>query len=196
MNPGSETRAGGDRGPRRAAPRLLAAALACLAGAACTPADPMDERVDAGTYLDFSMWRSGAVGRMTPAQVADFDESIQEIRFHVMAEGKASGSGDVEGAMLEAVDGLSVRDVLKLGLGWELARATDEKEAIEASMRQNALLRTNPGDGAAANYLADLNDRQAARLKAAADQVSHTRARLAAEAIAVELPDERPERIP
>jgi hypothetical protein len=157
--------------------RVLAALLACLAGA-CRQGDPLDDGVVAGDHGAFSMWRSEAAGRLTPAQVADLDKAVQEYRFHVMARGGASGSEAVEDAMLRLIDGRSVRHVLRQGLGWELERASAEKSALEASMRQNSLMRTRPGDTDSAAYLSDLADRQAARLGAATAEVERVRGRL------------------
>lgn len=191
MNPHPEKGdAGLRRSPARAVARALAAALACLAAPACGPREPLEGKVDAGDYVSFSMWRSGAAGRLTPRQLADLDEAVQEIRFHVMAAGKASGSAAVDAGMLRMIDGGTVRHALQLGLGLELKRARAEKSALEASMARNALMRTRPGDTASANYLSDLSDRQAVRLKAASGQVDHARERLAAAGIAQEAAEE------
>ena len=160
--------------------RALAVLVAVLAVSACGPSDPLEGKVDAVDYVTLSMWRSGAAGRLSPQQLADLDEAVQEIRFHVMAEGKVSGSAAVEEEALHVMEGQTVRHVLRQGLGWELRRASAEKAALEVSMAQNALMRTRPGDTASATYLFDLSDRQAARLKAATDQVNHARERLTA----------------
>jgi hypothetical protein len=168
------------RGPAGALGSVLVALLAGLAAGACGPSDPLEGRVDAGDPLAFSIWRSEAAGRLTPAQLADLDKAVQEYRFHVMARGGASGSAAVEDAALRMIGGRSVRHVLRQGLGWALERASDEKAALEASMRQNALMRTRPGDTASEAYLADLADRQASRLRSAAAEVDHVRERLAA----------------
>ncbi len=158
----------------------LAVLVAGLGFSACGPSDPLEGKVDAVDYVTFSMWRSGVAGRLTAQQLADLDEAVQEIRFHVMAEGRVSGSAAVEEEALHVIEGKTVRHVLRQGLGWELRRASAEKAALEVSMNQNALMRTRPGDTASATYLSDLSDRQAARLKAAAEQVNHARERLAA----------------
>jgi hypothetical protein len=165
--------------------RILAA-LACLAAAACARREALGEKVDAGGYVNYSMWRSEAAGRLSPRQLADLDEAVQEIRFRVMAEGRASGSAAVDDAMFQRINGLTVRQVLASGFGLQLQRALAEESALEVSISRNSLMRTRPGDTASANYLSDLSDRQAARLKAAADQVSHARERLAAAGVAAE----------
>jgi len=162
------------------APRwLLLSALACiLSGFA--PGDPLESKVSASDELGLSMWRGEASRQLTLRQLDDFDRALQEIRFHVMAAGTASGSKPVEEAMLRMIDGQTLRHVLQQGLGWELERAEAERSTLEAGMHTNALMRTRPGDTDSANYLADLRGRQVKRLKAATDEVNHARESLAA----------------
>jgi hypothetical protein len=180
------------RAGRAALGRALAVLVAGLAVSACGPKDPLEGKVDAVDYVTYSMWRSATAGRLSPRQLADLDEAVQEIRFHIMAEGKVSGSAAVEDEALHVMEGQTVRRVLRQGLGWELKRASAEKSALEVSMTQNALMRTRPGDTASATYLSDLSDRQAARLKAATDQVNHARERLAAAGGPLESQDAAP----
>jgi outer membrane murein-binding lipoprotein Lpp len=156
---------------RTATARIFAAALACLALAGCGPSDPLDGRVDAADGLAFSMWRSNVERDLTPQQV---------VEFHVMAAGAASGSDAVEAAMRQMINGLTVRQLLQRGLGWELDRAEAERSALETGMRQNALMTTRPGDTDSSEYLIALKERQTARLRAATDEVNRARERLAA----------------
>jgi len=165
---------------RTATARIFAAALACLALAGCGPSDPLDGRVDAADGLAFSMWRSNVERDLTPQQVVDLDRSVQEIKFHVMAAGAASGSDAVEAAMRQMINGLTVRQLLQRGLGWELDRAEAERSALETGMMQNALMTTRPGDTDSSEYLIALKERQTARLRAATDEVNRARERLAA----------------
>jgi hypothetical protein len=174
MTPENDTRPA----PGRA--RILLLALACAALAGCAPGDPLDGKVEANDDLALSMWRSQAERDLSPQQVLDFDRSVQEIKFKIMATGAASGSDAVAGEMRRTIDGQSVRHVLQVGLGYELVRAEAERSALEAGMKQNALMTTRPGDTDSANYLADLKQRQTARLRAATDEVAHARERLAA----------------
>jgi hypothetical protein len=159
--------------------RLLLAALA-LAASGCGPTDPLDGKVDAADDLALSMWRSKAEGDLSPQQLQDFDRSVQEIKFHIMAAGSASGAEAVGLAMRQSIDGQTLRHVLQQGLGWELERAEAERSTLETGMKQNALMTTRPGDTDSANYLADLKERQTVRLRAATDEVNHARERLAA----------------
>jgi phage tail protein X len=131
------------------------------------------------------MWRGDAPRSLSARQLAEFDRAMQEIRFHVMATGAASGSEAVEDATLLRVDRQTVRHVLQEGLGWELERAEAERSTLEAGMKTNAQMRTRPGDSASADYLTDLRVRQVARLKAATDEVNRAREGLAATGMAV-----------
>lgn len=164
----------------RALPRILSVVLACAALAGCGPSDPLEGKVQANDDLALSMWRSQAERDLNPQQVLDFDRSVQEIKFKIMATGAASGSEAVATAMRGTIDGQTVRHVLQLGLGFELERAEAERSTLEAGMKQNALMTTRPGDNDSANYLIDLKQRQTARLRAATEEVAHARERLAA----------------
>jgi len=172
--------------------RLLVSALLGLLVAGCGPNDPLEAKVDASDYTSFTMWRSRASGRLTPEQLGDFDHAVQAIKIRIMSVGQTTGSEAIDGAMLNLVDGKTVREVLRTGLGWELQLAEAERATLEDSLRKNALMRTRPGDTASANYLSDLHDRQTARFEAATQEVARIRARLAADG----LPDNPAGRIP
>ena len=151
----------------RRIPRILLGALIALSLAGCGPRDPLESKVDASTYTSFALWRSRLGERLSPGQVRDVDLAIQEIRFRIMAEGKASGSEAIDQAMMEAIHESTVRRVLQMGLGWGLKRSQEERATLETAMNQNALMRTRPGDTESSQYLVDLRERQASRLEAA-----------------------------
>ena len=138
------------------------------------------------------MWRSRAAGRLTPEQLGDFDHAVQAIKFHIMSTGQASGSEAIDQAMLVIVDGKTVREVFRTGLGWELKIAEDERATLEDSLRKNALMTTRPGDTASSNYLSDLRERQTARFDAATAEVARIRSRL----VAAGLPNNPPGQVP
>ena len=142
--------------------------------------------------MGFSMWRSHAASSLSPEQLADLDEAVQAIRIRVMSVGQTSGSEWIEAEALKIVDGKTVREVLRMGLGWKLELTVAERSALKYALGNNALMRTNPGDAASARYLADLHDRQAARLEAALREEAGIRARLAASG----LPPDPPGRLP
>jgi len=174
------------RRPRPAHGGLVLGAFLCAACAACGPRDPLDMKVDARDYIGLSMWQSDAGRRLSARQLADFGEAMQEIKFHVMAEGMARGSADVDTASWGIIDERTVRDVLQMGLGWELYRSREERSELVLAMRRNARLTTRPGDAESATYLSELRGRQVARLNAANAQISHVLERLAASGLAAQ----------
>lgn len=180
------------QGAQRTAARLLCAALIGLSLGGCGPKDPLESKVEAGDYTDFTMWRSHAAGRLTPDQLGDFDHAVQAIKFRIMSTGQTTGSEAIDEAMRVLVDGKTVREVLRTGLGWELQLAEAERATLEDSLKKNALMTTRPGDTASANYLTDLHDRQVARFQAATGEVARIRSRLAASG----LPDHPAGQIP
>jgi hypothetical protein len=168
-------------------PPLGLAAKATIAGvcllllAGCGSGDPLDHKVDSGNQMEFSMWEAKVEGNLTPEQVADLKASLQEYRFHIMADGTAHGSEAIEAALMDSINGKTLRAVILQGLGWELDRSEAERATLEDSLKKNAQMYTRPGDTASANYLSDLHERQVARLNAAAEEVKKTRDRIAAE---------------
>ena len=102
--------------------------------AGCAPSDPLESKIDANDELSLSMWRSKAERDLTPQQVLDFDKATQEIRFHIMSTGAASGSEAVAEAMRKEINNQTVRHVLQEGLGWDLERSEAER-VLEANWR-------------------------------------------------------------
>jgi hypothetical protein len=156
---------------------LLAAALA---GAGCVRKEPLDMKVRADSPIAYALWLNQVHDSLGRESMDDLDEAIQEIRFKEMAEGKATGSDAVDGAMRAAIDGRTLRDVLRFGLGWELYRLEAERAQLDAAMRENAWMRIKKGDTDAAEYLNDLRRNQEARLKEATAKTAVLRRKLAA----------------
>ena len=117
-------------------PWLLGAAALLLAPG-CAPNDPLEGRIEAADYVGMSMWRADLGSRLEPAELADLDLALQEIRYQVMAEGM-SGSEAVEAGLIEKVHGKSVRDILLSGLRARLARVEREEMSIRLALPINA----------------------------------------------------------
>lgn len=141
----------------------------------------MDKKVQSADFVSFAIWEEKVEANLAPDQVADLKQALQETRFHIMAEDTAHGSEAVEAALMESIDGQTVRQVILKGLGWELDRAEAERARLEDSLKKNGQMTTKPGDVESASYLSDLRERQTNRLEAAAEEVTRTRARIAAE---------------
>lgn len=171
--------------------------LLALAGAAggCGHGDPLDGTVNAKDELGLKMWQLEVGRDLTATQAADLGRALQEYRFHVMAAGTVHGSAAIEDAVLQMINGQTLRHVLQEGIGWELERAEAERSTLAAGMATNAQMRTRPGDTDSADYLTDLRTRQVARLKAATDEVNLAReSLLATGATAPAAPSPAPDR--
>jgi len=130
--------------------------------------------------LDLSMWKASASQRLSPEQLADFNEAYQEIKFEIMAEGTASGGPAEEAAALEKVNGKTVRSVLQLGLGRELRRLEYEQNQRLQSIKFNAGIATRPDDTRSQRYLEEIHEHQLQRLRDEALEIERVKARLAA----------------
>ena len=168
----------------------LAAGL-CLLLVGCGSSNPLDARITANDALGFSLWRAQHDSSLSPDQREMLDKALQEMRFHIMSAEETSGAEFIQATLMEEVDGRTVREVIQMGLGWELSRAKDEWTALKTGMERNARFRTKPGDTDSVDYLALLRERQATRLKAAADEIELTQSRLLAVASGSPDPDGR-----
>jgi hypothetical protein len=148
--------------------------------AGCAPGDPLDTKVEASDALGLAMWQSRLASRLTPDQIETMNKALQEMRFHIMSAERTSGSEFIERTLVEETNGRTLREIERLGLGWELERAQAEWAALDDSLIKNSLMTTRPGDTDSADYLKSLHERQVARLHAAAAEVALTKARLAA----------------
>jgi hypothetical protein len=162
------------------APTCALSALLFLFLAGCGSTDPLERKVKSSDFVSFSMWEYKAESDLTPDQVADLKQALQEERFHIMAEDKAHGSEAIEDALMETIDGQTLRQVILQGLGYGLDRSEAERDRLEDSLKKNSGMTTRPGDTESASYLSELHDRQVARRDAAAADVRRTRDRIAA----------------
>ncbi len=167
---------------------LFLSAAACLALCGCGPSDPLEMKVESMTQLDLDIWKSNASSRLSNEQLADFNESYQDIKFQIMAQGEASGGSSVEAAALEKINAQTVRAVLKMGLSWELRRIEAEEAQRMRAMESNARLATRPDDTESQRYLANLHDRQMVQVRAAALEIARVNGRLAAAGLPTDLP--------
>ncbi|HKM56929.1 MAG TPA: hypothetical protein VJY33_26220 [Isosphaeraceae bacterium] len=143
--------------------------------------------MDAKNYIAFSMWEADAAPKLTAQQLSDFNEALQEIRFRIMAEGTAAGGTGVEQASWAIIDDKTIREVLWMGLGRELARVRAEQAALAKAMEHNRRLSTRPDDIDSKNYLSYLRERDTEHLNEVNAQMSRVRERLAAYGLPVEI---------
>jgi hypothetical protein len=162
--------------------RTLFAAV-CLALSGCGPSDPLEIKVEGTNQLDHSMWKMKASERLSPEQVADFDEALQEIKFQIMSEGKASGGEAITAAALGKISDLSVREVLGMGLGRKLQRLQDEQDVRLKTIQYNSGIATRPGDTRSQEYLEEVHDRQVQQLRDEVIEIQRVKGRLAAAGI-------------
>ena len=156
----------------------------CALGVAlsgCSGGNPLDKKINSADQVSFSMWETKVESDLTPDQVADLKAALQEGRFHIMSAGEVHGSEAIESAIMDAINGRQLREVIMQGLGWQLDRSESERATLEDSLKKNALMTTRPGDIESKQYLEDLHDRQVTRLAAATEDVKKVRERIAAE---------------
>jgi hypothetical protein len=164
---------------------LLAFLAAALAG--CGPQDPLELKVRAGSEIDFDMWRTHALDRLSREQMADFNEALQQIKFQIMATHSARGAG-VGPLALETIDGETVREVLRRGLSWELRCLESERESHVRAMRANARYVPDADDVQAVGQKADLLIGEVDSVNEEGREISRVTERLDAAALPTGLP--------
>jgi len=142
---------------------------ACLAAAGCSSRDPLEAKVTAESPVGLQMWISDVSGRLSQEQAGNLQEAIQELRFRIMSEGRASGSAPIEAALCEELDGKTAREVIVAGFSCEVDRLQDELSELHHSTRENARLRVREGDTASADYLDRVRAKVTKRLADAID---------------------------
>ena len=137
----------------------------------CSRNPPLDDIVAARSDFGLLMWKADVAGDFTREEWHDFDEAVKELKYTIMASGEASGSDGVRDALLQKIDGKSVRQVLALGLGDRLRRLTKDRDDLTGYLAHNQRLRTKEGDNASADYLDNVRDQQAKRLELLNEQI-------------------------
>jgi hypothetical protein len=145
----------------------------------CGPADPLQEKVAAETVEHLTGWRGSMRDRLSPEQWKEFEASLQDIKFQIIANRDASGTADVNTALCERIDGHTVIEVLRKGAEAKIALLDRKRSDLEYFIQQNTTLRTRPGDTASENYLLQRQAEQVGQLEAAEREITAARARLA-----------------
>jgi hypothetical protein len=166
--------------------------IACVAFAGCARVEPMERKVRGDSGPGLLAWRAKMADELTPSQWADFNEALQEIKYRIMADGEASGSGAIEEAMLTRIDGHTVREVIITGLSLEVYRVEAERAEAAEALAHNTKLRTRKGDEDSAQYLSSVVNAQQLRLQAAMDKLAPLEERLRALGASPELAKKGP----
>ena len=166
----------------RPPPSLWWLLLLALVGAGlesgCARTAPLDQTVDAHSPIALAMWRSRVGNDLSRAQWQEFDHSVQEIKFRIMADYVATGALAVDESLREKIDGQTVRQVLEMGCRATLSRLQGDREQVEHFMSVNATLRTRPNDEASIAYLRGVHESQVTQLKQITGQIAAGEAHL------------------
>jgi hypothetical protein len=155
---------------------------------ACNRKPPLEQIVAAPSDSGLMMWKADVAGDFTRQEWQDFDAAVQEIKYGVMIDGEASGSAGVWTATLQKLDGLSVREVLKLGLSHKLERITQDREKFAEYVTHNEQVRVRPGDEDSVDYLRTLREHQDRRIALVSEQIRATEEILQRRGITLEHP--------
>jgi hypothetical protein len=113
-----------------------------------------DEKANARNQTEYDIWSSNVAAHLSLDDVRVFQQAQQEIRLYIMGHTSASGSEAIGNAFLLKVDGLTVKQLMVLGLQDRIKRLTDQRNEAKTLYDQNSAIKTNGGDETSANYLA------------------------------------------
>lgn len=156
---------------------LAAAILAMVSLTGCQPGNPMTEKVDASNPGALANWKYRHLDDLKPDQQKAFNTAIDELKLKAMAHG-ANGDDAIEARLDAEINGQTIGQVLQLGLGWKLARLEEQRTYLTSFLRENAKLKTRPGDTASADYLRQQRDSQTARRDQVDQQIAEVKAQM------------------
>jgi hypothetical protein len=107
-----------------------------LAGG-CTRTPPYLQPIEAETPMELNLWRSRVNQALTPEEWRWFETVLQEYRFQLMREGKASGSKAVDEALRQTIHGRPLAEVMREGLQMHLRRKTGERDEMKIAFERN-----------------------------------------------------------
>ena len=160
---------------------LLALAAAALTGC---QRHPLEQKISVRDMGAYNLWVGSASRDLSPAQAADLAEARGAIRLSLMAGGKLSGAETVDAAFLEKINGLTARELLRLGLEVRQRRFADEKAELEQNILYQSKLKTKPGDKESADYLQYHIALDRERLAKVESELAAIQAKMAALAVA------------
>jgi hypothetical protein len=114
---------------------------------------PMESRVTARSALSYATWSFRVQSEIDPAAAPLLRQAETEIKLHLMATAAATGAEGVEAAFLKAADGLTLRQLLQLGVGRRIDRLKDDQVQYSRNLAQTERVRARDGDRLSADYL-------------------------------------------
>jgi len=152
------------------------ALLLALPFAGCGPAS--EQKVSARSQNDYETWFNLTSGKLPPDDARILQTAQHEIRLDIMAHSNATGSAAIGEAFLEKVDGLTVHQMMVLGLKDRIARLKSEHDEAQKLYDNNSKIRTKPGDDASAAYLSTRIQEDLHRAEKSAADLAATQADL------------------
>jgi hypothetical protein len=150
---------------------IIGLAVVVALATACQRTPRYDEKVAAENAGAFGRWQRDVQGSFKPAEWAEFESALQDIKVRIITLREATGTEGVNDALRPKIHGRSVRDVLRDGYEARIWRLNVEKTELEKMVKENASLRTNPGDTASSSYLESKRKSQEERLRKVGEEI-------------------------
>jgi len=133
----------------------IAFTLFVLLASGCGEGNPLDSKIKSIDKNDYLFWY-GKFVRTVPNRVErQFEEALQEIKFEIMAQKRASGPNDIERVLWEEINNVTARGVIIRGFASKKQRLEYELKLAEQILSANSSMTTNPGDTESYKVLTD-----------------------------------------
>jgi hypothetical protein len=177
--------------------KIFASLLAlCALCVGCSPVDG-NRVIDAEGTPAFFTWQRRVGDELPPETKQNFEDALQEIRYHITDKAEASGRDPIETALCGYIHGKTVNAAILLGFGFKWQRLEAQRSMLKKVLAADGLLVTKPGDLQAADDLAAYRARHQKQFDDFASQLKHTEQVLTALGAKIPQPvaDEKPEPI-
>lgn len=111
--------------------RVLWSIAALGALVACAPSDPLDEKVNAESAIDFDIWQSRRLASLNPPQSAWFRQAMKELQIYSVTEWQGQGADAQRTHLLAEINGKTLREAI--ARGYEVAN--DRLDALLLDQR-------------------------------------------------------------
>jgi hypothetical protein len=155
---------------------VIGLAFLIFTAAGCGPAS--GGKISVRSQRDYDDWFNSTSAKLSPDDARILTTAQQEIKLELMAHGSASGPEAIGDAYFQKINGLTVHDMMVLGLNDRLARLKLEHDEAQRLLGDNSKIHARAGDDASAAYVAGRVQEDRQREEKSAAQLAATRADL------------------
>jgi len=178
-----------DRVDYKMNPRILACCLSAAAAlsAGCSR-DPMESRISARDYINYSMWLNDVDPGLTDEQRQELKDAEAEIKLDIQIHSDLGFSDEINGIFFQRIDGHTLREYLVDGLTCRIGRLETESKAYGALIDADERIGRESGQEGSDDYRYLMKEIEAKHSALQKDQDQIQAARLALKGLVAKAP--------